>query len=32
MSKKEMIVTGVFCFSMAALAYIASWLLYFLVK
>ena len=32
MSKKEMIVTGVFCFAMAALAYLASWLLYFLVK
>lgn len=32
MTKREMITTAIFCFSMAALAYIGAWLLYFLVK
>lgn len=32
MTKKEMIVTGIFVGVMTILAYIASWLTYFLVK
>lgn len=32
MTKREMITTAIFCFGMAALAFVGAWLLYFLVK